>query len=58
MGMVVLTIIQPYLIESGTTGDLSGVVGKYDNKEVIEEMNIIARGIYWHWRFKLPPIIA
>ena len=46
-GWLSLLLFSPYLIESGTTGDLSGVVGKYDNKEVIEEMNIIARGIYY-----------
>lgn len=46
-GWLSLLLFSPYLIESGTTGDLSGIVGKYDNKEVIEEMNIIARGIYY-----------
>ena len=46
-GWLSLLLFSPYLIESGTTGDLSGVVGKYDNKEVIEEMNILARGIYY-----------
>ena len=47
MGMAVSSVVQPLSYESGTTGDLSGIVGKYDNKEVIEEMNIIARGIYY-----------
>jgi len=46
-GWLSLLIFSPYLIESGTTGDLSGVVGRYDNKEVIEEMNIVARAIYY-----------
>ena len=46
-GWLSLLLFSPYLIESGTTGDLSGVVGKYDNEEVIEEMNVIARGIYY-----------
>ena len=46
-GWLSLLLFSPYLIESGTTGDLSGVVGKYDNKEVIQEMYIIARGIYY-----------
>ena len=46
-GWLSLLLFSPYLIESGTTGDLSGIVGKYDNKEVIEEMNIVARGIYY-----------
>ena len=30
-----LLLLSPYMIDNGTTGDLSGVVGKYDNKEVI-----------------------
>ena len=35
------------MIDNGSTGDLSGVVGKYDNKEVIEEMNFLAKFIYY-----------
>ena len=31
-----------YMIENGTTGDLSGV-GKYDNKNVINDMNIVVK---------------
>tara|TARA_B100001109_G_scaffold245466_1_gene233233 strand:+ start:337 stop:864 length:528 start_codon:yes stop_codon:yes gene_type:complete len=46
-GWLSLLLFSPYIIESGTTGDLSGVVGKYDNKEVIEEMNIVAKSIYY-----------
>ena len=42
-----LLLLSPYLIENGTTGDLSGVVGKYDNKNVIEDMNIVAKSIYY-----------
>ena len=46
-GWLSLLLISPYMIDNGTTGDLSGVVGKYDNKEVIEDMNIIAKSIYY-----------
>tara|TARA_B100000609_G_C17170741_1_gene411503 strand:- start:828 stop:1247 length:420 start_codon:yes stop_codon:yes gene_type:complete len=35
------------MIDNGSTGDLSGVVGKYDNKDVIEEMNFLAKFIYY-----------
>ena len=38
-GWLSLLLFSPYLMESGTTGDLSGVVGKYDNKKVIEVFN-------------------
>ena len=46
-GWLALLLLSPYMIDNGTTGDLSGVVGKYDNKEVIDDMNIIARSIYY-----------
>jgi len=46
-GWLSLLLLSPYIIDNGTTGDLSGVVGKYDNKEVIEDMNIIAKSIYY-----------
>ena len=46
-GWLSLLLFSPYLMESGTTGNLSGVVGKYDNKEIIEDMNIIAKSIYY-----------
>jgi len=46
-GWLSLLLFSPYIIDNGTTGDLSGVVGKYDNKEVIEDMNIIAKSIYY-----------
>jgi|TARA_B000000557_G_scaffold142638_1_gene115814 uncharacterized membrane protein len=35
------------MIDNGSTGDLSGVVGKYDNRDVIEEMNFLAKFIYY-----------
>ena len=46
-GWLSLLLLSPYMIDNGTTGDLNGVVGKYDNKEVIDDMNIIARSIYY-----------
>ena len=46
-GWLSLLLLSPYMIDNGTTGNLSGVVGKYDNKEVIGEMNIVARSIYY-----------
>ena len=46
-GWLSLLLFSPYMIENGTTGDLSGVVGKYDNKNVINDMNIVAKSIYY-----------
>ena len=46
-GWLSLLLLSPYILDNGTTGDLSGVVGKYDNKEVIEDMNFIAKSIYY-----------
>ena len=37
----------PLMLESGETGDLSGSVGIYDNKEVIEGMNPISKIVYY-----------
>ena len=42
-----LLIFSPYLIERNTTGDLSGSVGIYDNREVIENMNFAAKFVYY-----------
>ncbi len=46
-GWLSLLLFSPYMIDNGSTGDLSGVVGKYDNKDVIEEMNFLAKFIYY-----------
>ena len=46
-GWLSLLLFSPYMIDNGSTGDLSGVVGKYDNREVIEEMNFLAKFIYY-----------
>ena len=42
-GWLSLLLFSPYMIDNGSTGDLSGVVGKYDNRDVIEEMNFLAK---------------
>ena len=44
---VLLLIFSPYLIEKDTTGDLSGSVGIYDNKYIIEDMNFAAKFVYY-----------
>lgn len=46
-GWLSLLLFSPYMIDNGTTGDLSGVVGKYDNRDIIEEMNFLAKFIYY-----------
>ena len=35
------------MLEPGVTGDLSGSVGLYDNKEVIQKMNPINKIVYY-----------
>ena len=37
----------PLMLEPGVTGDLSGSVGLYDNKEVIQKMNPINKIVYY-----------
>ena len=46
-GWLSLLLFSPYMIDNGSTGDLSGVVGKYDNRDVIQEMNFLAKFIYY-----------
>ena len=46
-GWLSLLLFSSYMIDNGTTGDLSGVVGKYDNKDVINDMNLVAKSIYY-----------
>jgi len=46
-GWLSLLLFSPYMIDNGSTGDLSGVVGKYDNRDIIEEMNFLAKFIYY-----------
>ena len=42
-----LIVGTPYLNEKDSTGDLSGSVGIYDNKEIIENMNPISKIAYY-----------
>ena len=42
-----LIVGTPYINENDTTGDLSGSVGRYDNKEIIENMNPISMIVYY-----------
>ncbi len=42
-----MILISPLIITNGETGDLSGSVGIYDNKEVIHNMNPLAKVIYY-----------
>ena len=37
----------PLMLETGETGDLSGSVGLYDNKKVIQEMNPVSKIVYY-----------
>ena len=46
-GWLSLLLFSPYMIDNGSTGDLSGIFGKYDNRDVIEEMNFLAKFIYY-----------
>ena len=42
-----LILASPLMIGSGETGDLSGSVGIYDNKEVIQKMNPLSKLAYY-----------
>lgn len=42
-----LILSGPLMVEEGDAKDLSGVVGRYDNKDVIGEMNPIAKIVYY-----------
>jgi uncharacterized membrane protein len=46
-GWTLLLITTPHLLPENSTGDLSGTVGKYDNKEIINKMNPISKIIYY-----------
>lgn len=46
-GWALLVLAGPLLIPADTAPDLTGVVGRYDNREVIGEMNPLARFVYW-----------
>ena len=42
-----LILTSPLMLDEGETGDLSGSVGVYDNKEIIQEMNPINKMVYY-----------
>jgi uncharacterized membrane protein len=42
-----MILTSPLIITNGETGDLSGRVGIYDNKEVIQNMNPLSKLIYY-----------
>ena len=42
-----LILTSPLMLDEGETGDLSGSVGIYDNKEIIQEMNPINKMVYY-----------
>ena len=42
-----LIITSPLMLTNGETGDLSGSVGIYDNKKVIQDMNPLSELVYY-----------
>ena len=42
-----LILTSPLMLDEGETGDLSGSVGIYDNKEIIQDMNPINKMVYY-----------
>ena len=44
---MLLIVSGPLMIPEGEASDLSGSVGTYDNKDVIDQMNPIARVVYY-----------
>jgi len=42
-----LILTSPLMLDEGETGDLSGSVGIYDNKEIVQEMNPINKMVYY-----------
>ena len=42
-----LILTSPLMLDKGETGDLSGSVGIYDNKEIIQDMNPINKMVYY-----------
>ena len=42
-----LIISGPLMVPEGEASDLSGSVGKYDNQQIIEQMNPIAKAVYY-----------
>jgi len=46
-GWTLLILSGPFMVSEGHAEDLSGVVGGYDNRDVIERMNPIAKVVYY-----------
>ena len=46
-GWTLLILSGPLMIPEGQADDLSGAVGSYDNRDVIEQMNPISRLVYY-----------
>ena len=46
-GWTLLILSGPFMVPEGHTEDLSGVVGGYDNRDVIEQMNPVAKVVYY-----------
>lgn len=42
-----LILSGPLMVPEGQADDLSGAVGSYDNREVIEQMNPVAKAVYY-----------
>ena len=46
-GWTLLILSGPFMVPEGHAEDLSGVVGGYDNQDVIERMNPVAKVVYY-----------
>ena len=46
-GWTLLILSGPFMVPEGHAEDLSGVVGGYDNRDVIERMNPVAKVVYY-----------
>ncbi len=46
-GWTLLILSGPFIVPEGHAKDLSGVVGSYDNRDVIERMNPVAKVVYY-----------
>ncbi|HJN31887.1 MAG TPA: DUF2085 domain-containing protein, partial [Candidatus Poseidoniia archaeon] len=46
-GWTLLILSGPFMVPEGYAEDLSGAVGGYDNRDVIERMNPVAKVVYY-----------
>lgn len=44
---LLLVVISPYLVPSGTLADISGRVGGHENEDQFEGLNSVAHAVYW-----------